>query len=489
MKNKNLIYGILISLLFVFSGCEDLLVENLNNPDSETALGTPEDLAGLAGGLMNNFINGVHEYDGIALALAVAADTYTCSHGNSGMNDSSKEPRIAWNNTASYGNANCTREYYLSMNGVNSLANSILKQIVVNGLDAAPEVEAFARLGQGISLGYIGLVFDQAFILDETTDLVAYEAIASPYEDVITAALTHLDECIAICNANTFTIPASWIQGDAYDNVKLGKLANSYAARLLAYSPRTLAENNAVNWGAVKTYASNGMDEDFFIEGDNENWSAQWHGYANNNGWARVDMRVVHMLDPNQPARFPSSGLHSDLPNDGLASAIDARLTTDFQYLTSNNFRPSRGSYHYSTYRFKRIDHYTSWPWSGTFWDMRAPETEMLLAEAELRLGNVSTAANIVNASTYVTRGGLNPVDANATEVETAIFYERTIELFCTGPGTAFFDMRRRDMLQIGTPLHYPIPAAQLGVMQLPLYSFGGVSSADGVNTSNGGWD
>ena len=69
-----------------------------------------------------------------------------------------------------------------------------------------------------------------------------------------------------------------------------------------------------------------------------------------------------------------------------------------------------------------------------------------------------------------------------------AIFYERDVELIQTGYGIAFFDMRRRDMLQPGTMLHFPIPAKELMVMQMPLYTFGGVANADGINTSDGGW-
>ncbi len=69
-----------------------------------------------------------------------------------------------------------------------------------------------------------------------------------------------------------------------------------------------------------------------------------------------------------------------------------------------------------------------------------------------------------------------------------AIFYERDIELMLTGFGTAFFDMRRRDMLQKGTLLHLPIPGGQLMLIGEDFYTFGGVVNADGINVSNGGW-
>ena len=48
--------------------------------------------------------------------------------------------------------------------------------------------------------------------------------------------------------------------------------------------------------------------------------------------------------------------------------------------------------------------------------------------------------------------------------------------------------MRRRDKLQEGTPLHFPIPSKELNVVGTPVYTFGGVSNADGTGTSNGGW-
>ena len=73
-------------------------------------------------------------------------------------------------------------------------------------------------------------------------------------------------------------------------------------------------------------------------------------------------------------------------------------------------------------------------------------------------------------------------------EVLDAIFYERDVELIMIGMGTAFFDMRRRDMLQKGTPLHLPVPGAELEVLMIPNYTFGGEDHADGINTSDGGW-
>ncbi|MEA3458693.1 MAG: hypothetical protein U9R21_08465, partial [Candidatus Thermoplasmatota archaeon] len=112
MKNKTIIFGLILGFFMVFTGCEKLDIENLNKPDKATVLGNPNDLPGLTGGIINNWFQITQEYDGMALALWVASDHGTCSWGNAAMNDISSEPRGAWNNETSYSYANTSREFY-----------------------------------------------------------------------------------------------------------------------------------------------------------------------------------------------------------------------------------------------------------------------------------------------------------------------------------------------------------------------------------------
>jgi hypothetical protein len=51
---------------------------------------------------------------------------------------------------------------------------------------------------------------------------------------------------------------------------------------------------------------------------------------------------------------------------------------------------------------------------------------------------------------------------------------EKRRELFMTAFGGWYFDSRGWGDLPAGTFLHYPVPAAELEVRQLPLYTFGG---------------
>ncbi|MDA3906503.1 MAG: RagB/SusD family nutrient uptake outer membrane protein, partial [Bacteroidales bacterium] len=168
----------------------------------------------------------------------------------------------------------------------------------------------------------------------------------------------------------------------------------------------------------------------------------------------------------------------------------DARLLSDFQYLSSCPFRLSRGFYHFSSYRYKRLDQYLH-TWTEPMPEMRKAENDLMLAEAKLMIGDKAGAIAIINAGTRISRGGLALIanDASISKVASAITYERTIELYLSGFGIPFFDMRRMDMLQIGTPLHFPIPQQQLDIMLMENYTFGGILNADGIGTSIGGWN
>lgn len=114
----------------------------------------------------------------------------------------------------------------------------------------------------------------------------------------------------------------------------------------------------------------------------------------------------------------------------------------------------------------------------------------MLRAEARAYLGELAEAAAIINAGTRTTRGKMDPVKETLEDVLKGIHHERHVEMFVSGSGLQFFEMRKLDLLQKGTFLHFPIPAGTLETFNLtpPFYTFGTVAKADGKGTSNGGW-
>lgn len=500
---KYLLFSVVVTILL--AGCESLDVKNENDPDFKTAFSNPSDVRGVAGSLFNTWYVSTARCDdaGLSIMLWVGADAGTCSWGNFGMRDFSYEPRRTWDNTPAYPNSLVTETFYKDLYGNISAAAEVLAKLVKEGMiieaddgtDETEMVKAFTYLCQGLSLGYIGLLYDKAFIVTEYTDR-SQEILVSPYTEVIDTAVKCIDKCISICSSETFTIPATWISGVTLTEKELGELANTAAAILLSYSPRNKADNNSVDWAKVLGYANKGLTQDFRVlcDGYQVSWWNEYHDYANTSGWGQTDMRIVNIMDPNFPSRWTDANTWNVLPAPTTSHTVgvDDRIFTDFVYLSSCGFRVERGYYHFSCYRFQRFDPWIAEGEVGYTPLFYKAENDMLKAEALFHQPDLTAAADIINAGTRVTRGGLPPVGADPVEIENAIFRERNVECYCSGPGLEFFIMRKADKLQAGTPLHFPIPGQQLEVNIMESYTFGGVGAdqegVPGVDVSNGGW-
>jgi hypothetical protein len=487
MKNKYKYIGLLLIALSL-STC-NLEIENTNNPDIEDVISSPEGIKNLTAGLFSKWFQS-EQGAGFSPgpAMWVAADWGTVTFANYGTVDASKEPRIALNNKAAHNHHSIIRNFWQNMYAVVTTSNTILQ--AADKIDLGEDemmVRAMAHFMQGLGNGYIGLVYDKSYPSDETLEDYANLTI-QPYNTSINMAVEELEKAIAIFDNNTFTIPELWMTRP-FTNQELSKIANTFIARLLVYTPRNTTQNDAIDWQKVLTHAQAGITEDFYIDGNDSTWKS-WYKYRMASPtWGKVDMRVIHMMDNNMPPNWPNGGL-SSLPFNGLIFSPDNRANLDYQYDASNN-RPERGKYRWSTYRYARFDSYLNDNLFAPVVMMRKAENDLFIAEAHANLLQYQEAADIINAGTRVTRGNLTPVTINPTEIEEAIFYERTIELSLTGMGIEFFDMRRRGLLQDGTLLHYPIPDQQLSILGIPSYTFGGVQPQYGVpneDVSVDGW-
>jgi hypothetical protein len=190
-------------------------------------------------------------------------------------------------------------------------------------------------------------------------------------------------------------------------------------------------------------------------------------------------MRIINKFDPTQPTKY-----NGTLPP--KATSADARLTTDLTYRGSVLGQAARGVYMQSPWYHSRYEYY-AWvsdnPQVGPAPYTLAAENDLIIAEALVRTGgSKAQAATLIN-KTRVGRGHLAPLTGGESNdvLINAILYERDIELMATGPGLPMYDHRRFDALQAGTLRHLPVPAKELEVLQLPLYSFGGVGPNDKV--------
>ena len=501
MKTKinKLAFALIIALGFITFSCADLVVENMNEPDSAKALANPDDLTSLAGGAYRTASNAMQEYDGPALSMSGMADQGSCSWGNAAMKDMGSEPRVGFVNSLTYSYFPVIRVFwedtYSSISAVNDVLRAIEEKGIVMGQDGEDTdmVKAWCYFVSGVAHGNLGLVFDQSNVIKWDTDLETLGL--TPYQSALDASVELLDQAISIANGSSFELPAKWLGGQVYTSAELAELASTHAARVLAYGSRNKAHNEAIDWSKVLTYANNGTQKDLQPElGDNYDFYDMFLVYQRYPGWGRVDHRIINLMSPDYPSRWPEDGVSwstDDGADPGPAVSVDARLESDFEYLADNNFPPDRGYYHYSHYRYARYDAAFTSVWYGSTPKptLLAWENEMLKAEAMVRTGNVAGAVTVLNDpnGSRKMRGQLADVTSgSASEVLWDIFYERDIDLMDSGAGLGYYDMRRRDQLQRGTIMHYPVPATELEIAQIPVYTIGG--APDGENVSEGSW-
>ncbi len=519
-----LLYSLALLLIFSVAGCQDLSVENANNPDRALALARPGDVEALISETFTDYWLGLQNCSSGAMLFSTLADENSSSWANWGMRDMSSEPRIAWDNSPTYNRRASTEEPWFDAyrgisnanDGLQAIARAEAEESVDNniytrdGIDTA-RLKAFAKMNQGLMHGTLALFFDQAFIVDETVDLENDVLSLQPYTDVAAAAIRILDEARAIAQANSFTITAEedWIYGLDIDSATMVKLINSFVARILVQLPRDPAERAAVNWGEVVSRVNAGITEDFAPIGDDNGDVREWDclKFYGQNGttWSRMDYRTIGPADEaggydawlNTPLQdrlvFDISTRDRRIVGDPVDLTVDG---TDTQYQGNNGpFPAARGTYHYSSHNHKRYQDYNTNNANGPMPHMIIAEMDMYRAEALLRTGgSTQEVADLLN-KTRVERGQLppasgsdpvgSPTDAQSIADDASLWaklkHERRIETFQTASGLAYFDDRGLGDLVTGTPIQFPIPGKELETLALQNYTFGGVGQPGGA--------
>jgi hypothetical protein len=397
--------------------------------------------------------------------------------------------------------------------GLNAIKRGIKPATGKSAPDETPQMKALAYLVQGMALGFEAMVYDKGFIVDEDTELGS--GALQPYSAVSAAAVAKLDKAIAAAAGQSWQVATEFTPGMTYTAANLARVANTFAARVLAYTPRTSAETQAVNWGKVLAYAEKGISTgatpfDMQIKGDGgKSWGDTYKAFGELESWVRVDQRIVQLADPTQPVVYTSTTPPARaVPADKRwargtpdADGFIKDPAADFWFYSDIPYDPARGVYFFSQwYHARYITHsyevndymLTTVPY------VLAAENDLLIAEALVRTnGDKARAATLIN-KTRVGRGGLPALTGASSnnDLLAAIFYERDVELFDTGAGLPLFDRRRIDTnltyngipigntwgfrggnsLQKGTPRHLPVPAKELETLGIPVYTYGGAS-------------
>jgi hypothetical protein len=546
MRNLTQWARLLAVVAVVGGGCKSLDVQNPNAPDADRAFSDPGAVAGLVTGAMRNWVQTRQSFDG-SLVLSAMADAYSSSWNNFNLRYyTSYGPgggadgngggdclfRCGWANTSSSPFRFQIERFWYGYYGLLSAVNDVLIALRQNGVVLTDEAntkmhEAVAVMLQGVVFANIALNYDQGFVVDDQTDLADPSGIPLvTRQELKVAAMTKFDEAIGLMNAAAFDgTPSTWLgatSGPSYSSAQLIQLIRTMQAELLAYFPRDKAEDDAVDWAQVVTYASAGISSgapfDFSFYVDNTNMDDQVKDWGNAAGLVKIDTRLARIItagpDPSKVHRTPwpgepdpqpdafdkrvgdgSWGPEDDFFGDGTV-AESPNAGTDFAYTAAVYLNPSRGLSHFGNLAHIRYS-YVAYPGYGVPGEdgtgvsptYTATLNDLLWAEGLIRSGgSPATAADLIN-KTRVDRGGLSPVSGASSQAEllAALQYESEIELLGIG-ATPFYNRRRGTpagwtlgaacpsilCLWPQTPRHMPIPAKELGVLQQELYTFGG---------------
>ncbi len=490
-----------LSLFFLATACEDFDVENLD-PDRSQVITDGSDLQNaLTQGYIAWWIG--TNNPNTNLALGVAADAYGLGRDEFAAHRIGQEPRPAYSNRVnepeSYRSI-VEIPWFRNLTAVSN-ANDVLVALandvsIDGGGPQDQSVAAAAHLLRGLVWGYLGLLFDQAPIVTEGTNLdepLEY----FPYEELIAKAVEELGMAIAKSEVAGFDFVHNYFNGTTLTATQFQELCHSFTARFLAQAARTANENDLTDWQAVLNHAEQGLTFDFAPEADGQLWTS-YHAYTFAETqeppfWARVDQRLVAALDHGQPTRYPVNSFREK-----IAESPDARLETDFEYFETVNFDTTYGWWHFSHYKHQRNTTQPDFAGDGQMGKMPtflAADNALLQAEASLMLNRKAESIDLVNNGTRISRGNLPPLATTATveEVREAIFYERMIELFNSAPFGIWLDRRRVGerlafdrvdaigSLQSGTLAQLPVPAVELLIKDTAIYTFGGPSDSQGV--------
>lgn len=431
--------------------------------------------------------------------------------------------------------------------------NHLVIKDQATGADNTQRVLTFAKWLQGLSHIHLAMLFDSAAVIDESIDLSQIPTLPFEHHNVVRdSGIAWLEKSIQMAKEKSFILPLKndlWVYNTPTSNDELAAIAHSYIARALVYTARTPAERAAVDWAKVKSEIALGVTAPFGPLGIPNPIIAMDYRQimgsppANTNaicvsgntnfcgtapGVARVDLRLLGpadttgayktWIDKVSAARFdtvmpfivnsPDQRIQRQNQTTPAVKPVYFKFTDVVPPIATQP--PERGPYYYSNYWTSsraNNNNTAQFPAGGggrlrrtgdlnVIKDamMLPAEMDLLLAEAEIRLGNPAAAATLIN-KTRVANGGLTPVTAAGVPVAPncvprrvdntcgdlmdALMYEKRIETY--GTAISFFDLRGWGCLAEGTPIELPPPARQLDLLNKKIYTYGGVGLPGGA--------
>ena len=469
--------------------------------------------------------------------MNLMADQSTSTNHFLNFYEFADEPRLKIDNRPTFASREIFTEIYDGLNVSVEFANNVLKSQANIDPQFKDKFLAQTYFMRGLARGYLGLIFDRGYLLDENnfdtiTEDDLDEVIVS-YEVLIEASIDDFDRALnIISNSSQSNIMLSAIPDDenSWGQTIFVDFINSFAARVLAGKARTFEEAEQLDWSRVLAYANKGLGgpeslSNFtdFILLNSGSLTGLFNEFVNitnqvvvgnfdtGAGYLPTDIKVLHLMDENYPTSYPEDSVDSGVLTMPEATTNDPRLAY-FKYTTNRGFfETTRNRSLFSPYFSARMFANNNWQSNlGRIILITKSEIDYIRAEANLMLNQKVDAAAILEASPagngqtilstnlasvqleYLSQNGFSggysfSGNESLAEFQLALLREYSVELEGLGGiGLQWFFMRRHDLLQEGTPTMYPFPGRDLEIIGQPIYTFGGVENAGQRGTASG---
>jgi hypothetical protein len=535
-----------VAIATAATGCQDLNVPNENSPDRTRALGSGPAIENVIASSFLAWYNTLHGLADVAVPFPQVSDEMT----NTTTQESvqwSREPRQVFRNDQLAPEIWIPRRFYDNFSECMASTNDGLTQIkngvkiltvdlgTTTEVDNTDRAYTWAKLWQGVCMGYLALTLDRFAVATEDSILpTGWDALSSwekaqmsegsNWDERLAVALKSLDQAIQRAETGAqWRTPTNWINGQQLTNAQVVQLAHTLAARLLVYSARYPKDRQALDWNLVLSHTQKGLTFDFgptLATGVITDPSYLDRLLRTSSGQLRADYRMIGRADQSgeyqkwlaKPAQ-DAVRFNIVTPDRRITGTTPTSNGAYFRYSTSlTGFDASLGEGYWSNYQWYRRANtaYGGFSSSTGFFALASvDENRLFQAEALIRLGRASEAVPLINVTR--TRGvsvGTTRFDPNLPAVTTAgvptvggacvprredgtcgdlmdaLKWERLIELTGQDPVRAWLDRRGFGELQPGTWVQLPVPARYLVGLGLPNYTFGGVGGKCSAETS-----
>lgn len=525
-----------IAALVAVAACRDpLLVENLNQPESDRVFRQPESIEAAVGSSYQVCYNNYMESNVYEQLLTMSGESYSqLNNFSMGPRSSIPRPPILNNksaNQAENGRFSAlqrgARFAALAVAALDRVASEDPDGYALNSKGQDLRARAMGFFGIACNLGNVALVWDSAGSLPDL-HVIGNDSIPAlkGSHEVAADAISYLDSAIAIATspegAAGFPTPEEWFggNGNSLSAAEFIRVMHSWKARIRANVARTPAERAAVNWAQVIADAEAGLTDDLVLHiGGATGWDIEFqHSQMHVSGWSQISSNYYGMADVSgaykadiQKDAASRNGFYLIVTPDlrfpqgatrpaQQAGWVDPSDHTEMPYIRNRTSQDvpgdGWGATLYNHHRYKYIRNASN---EGLYPDFLKAEVDLLAAEGYIRTGQIAqaaakidlwrsraglpTLAGTVQDTDDPVPGGANcvpqvPVPPNRVtqcgNIMEAMKWEYRMEMAFNRTGSWFFSGRGWGDLIPDTPLEYPVPVQELDARLLPYYNIGG---------------